>query len=150
MIIGIDPGTNGGTAIMGDSGALIDVLVHSAFTDGEYASEMNKYLNGSEDKYGLVEKVHAMPSQGVASSFKFGAAYGKSLMTLSLKLVPFELVTPQQWQKELGITKKGKGETKTKFKKRLAERAQQLHPRDEIGREEADAVLIATAAYRRC
>lgn len=48
---------------------------------------------------GVVEKVHSMPGQGVASTFKFGVGYGQLLGLMSGIYLPIELVTPQAWKK---------------------------------------------------
>lgn len=47
----------------------------------------------------IVEKVHSMPGQGVASTFKFGKGYGSLLGILAGLSIPVELVTPQAWKK---------------------------------------------------
>ena len=46
-----------------------------------------------------IEKVHSMPRQGLASTFKFGKGYGQILGVLSTLEIPYVLVTPQQWKK---------------------------------------------------
>lgn len=49
----------------------------------------------------VVEKVHSMPGQGVASMFKFGKGYGSLLGILAALGVPTELVTPQTWKRSV-------------------------------------------------
>jgi crossover junction endodeoxyribonuclease RuvC len=46
-----------------------------------------------------VEKVHAMPKQGVCSMFTFGTGWGIIRGILAGRRIPYILVTPQQWQK---------------------------------------------------
>lgn len=53
-----------------------------------------------------VERVHAMPGQGVTSMFTFGAAYGVVLGVLAVLKVPHALVEPALWMK---LMKVGKG-----------------------------------------
>ena len=55
-----------------------------------------------------VEKVTAMRGQGVTSMFNFGMGYGMWLGVLAALSIPYELVTPQRWKKEMlaGMGKK--------------------------------------------
>lgn len=52
----------------------------------------------------LLEKVHAMPKQGVTSMFNFGENYGYIQGLLEANSIPYEFVTPQKWKKEFGVT----------------------------------------------
>lgn len=107
----------------------------------------------------VIEKVHAMPGQGVTSMFSFGMTYGLTRMALIASQTPFEEVNPRSWQKALGITPKGKDETKDAFKLRLLALAQQLYPKLHIwtvprskGQQLAicDALLIARYCQLKC
>jgi crossover junction endodeoxyribonuclease RuvC len=91
--------------------------------------------------FAIIEKVHSMPKQGVASSFKFGQSYGFLRGCLVASGIPFEEVSPQVWQKELGCLSKGdKNVTKA--------RAQSLFPQLRITHATADALLICEYARR--
>lgn len=50
-----------------------------------------------------VEKVHAMPKQGVRSMFSFGQRLGEIEGVLQTLAIPYELVRPREWQKNAGI-----------------------------------------------
>jgi crossover junction endodeoxyribonuclease RuvC len=54
-----------------------------------------------------IERVHALPKQGVTSSFSFGLSYGLVRGVLAALSVPVSLVTPQEWKKSfrLGASK---------------------------------------------
>ena len=88
-----------------------------------------------------IERVHAMPGQGVTSMFTFGEGYGMWLGIIGYAEVPVTFHTPQAWQKtQLAGMPKGKGSARL--------RAKQLWPAWDIfdrardnGR--ADAALIA-------
>jgi crossover junction endodeoxyribonuclease RuvC len=56
-----------------------------------------------------VEKVGAMPGQGVTSMFNFGGAFHGIQAVLACSEVPYELVTPQAWKKRVlaGLDWKG-------------------------------------------
>ncbi len=47
----------------------------------------------------FIEKVHAMPKQGVSSTFKFGMGYGLVIGVCEALGIPYRLVTPQAWKK---------------------------------------------------
>jgi crossover junction endodeoxyribonuclease RuvC len=51
----------------------------------------------------VVERVGAMPGQGVTSMFSFGLACGIVHGALGALEVPMELVTPQQWKQEMHV-----------------------------------------------
>lgn len=51
-----------------------------------------------------LERVGAMPKQGVNSMFHFGENYGFIQGLLTAYSIPYELVTPQKWKKEFQIT----------------------------------------------
>jgi len=140
--VGIDPGSTGAMAILGPCGAdTID------FTDPSFFDRLN---DREGQVHCMVEKVHAMPKQGVTSVFTFGTAYGKALGMLIALKVPYTLVTPQKWQKVFGISGR-KGCTK----KQSLERARALFPglaASHLARvkdhNRADALLIAEYCRR--
>jgi len=76
--------------------------------------------------YIYIEKVHAMPGQGVSSMFKFGKVYGEVLGAIKSENIPHTLITPQKWQKEIfqGI------ETKLKPKEKALIAAKRLFPNE--------------------
>lgn len=47
--------------------------------------------------HATVESVHAMPKQGVASSFSFGQGFGMILGMLAALEIPHTLVDPRRW-----------------------------------------------------
>jgi len=69
--------------------------------------------------HAIVEKVGAMPNQGVTSMFAFGRAAGLIEGALSALSVPITFVTPQAWMK---ATQCGKG------KDAIRHRCMELHP----------------------
>lgn len=53
-----------------------------------------------------LEHVGAMPGQGVTSMFSFGENFGFIKGLLAANELPYELVRPQKWKKEFGISGK--------------------------------------------
>jgi crossover junction endodeoxyribonuclease RuvC len=91
---GIDPGLTGAIAIVGDRG------LASVFDFDDFRGlQMIRTL--AEDLRITMEKVSAMPKQGVASMFKFGTNYGTWIGRLEALAIPFDLVTPAKWQKAM-------------------------------------------------
>lgn len=149
LFIGIDPGANGGIAMIAPNNGE-PTGNSSAFKMPE--TEKDTYslicnLTYTEicrldvETFALIEKVHSMPKQGVASTFKFGMNYGLLRGILIALQIPFDEVTPQKWQKAMGcLTHGDKNISKAK--------AQQLFPQLKITHATADALLIAEHCRR--
>lgn len=138
--IGIDPGLNGGLAVIGEDG-----LYGSASpspmpeTIGDLAA-----LFANFPAYGTacIEKVASSPQMGVRSVFTFGRNYGLLLMGLAMCHIPYTEVPPGVWQRTMGCLSKGdKNVTKN--------RAQQLFPDLHITHKTADALLLAEYCRRK-
>jgi crossover junction endodeoxyribonuclease RuvC len=101
IYIGIDPGKSGALAyIINDE----DVNV-IPFDEGNYRLVVRSIV----EKYGAnvrccIERVNAMPKQGVTSMFNFGQNYGWILGMLDALEIPYETVTPKKWKAEFGLT----------------------------------------------
>lgn len=117
-IIGIDPGKGGGIVTMADGEIVTTLKMPVHKSDG--SSEINwhtiaGYISGNKPEMVVIEKVHAMPGQGVTSMFSFGTSFGGLLGVCAGVGVPFMLVRPAEWQKKIfsGIDKKmGKARSK--------------------------------------
>jgi len=146
IFLGIDPGKTGALASIDSHG----VVVIFDFSDKEWEI----YLRHEAAVFGaiaVIESVHSMPGQGVASSFTFGVNFGFWQGFLSALQIPFDLISPQKWQKEIFDSAK-----KTNDRKAMAlERARRLFPematsltrKKDDGR--ADALLIAECCKRQ-
>jgi crossover junction endodeoxyribonuclease RuvC len=95
----------------------------------------------------LLEKVAAMPREGVSSVFTFGTGYGGLRMALTALEVRWDLILPSKWQRVFSLTKR-KGESKTAKKNRHKEVAARLFPEVRVTHAVADALLIAEYAKR--
>ena len=146
MIIGIDPGANGGIATLGADGEVHQALKMPA-TPHDIAEAIERNRSGG-GVFCYIENVGPMPKQGVSSTFKFGRGFGVLIGVLAALRVPHELVRPQVWQRTLAIPKRKRTESKTAFKNRLKQKAQQLFPQVKITHSVADALLIAEHGRR--
>lgn len=96
-VLGIDPGQTGGLAII--VGGQVTVWpMPLAGTEIDLA-EVARIMRASVPDLVVIEKVHAMPKQGVSSTFKFGEGYGGIKGVVAALGIRLELVTPQAWQK---------------------------------------------------
>lgn len=97
IYIGIDPGKSGAMAIITPTGEYI-----LPFSTEGYQLELKRL--GAGDARCCLERVGAMPKQGVNSMFHFGENYGFIQGLLTAYSIPYELVTPQKWKKEFQVT----------------------------------------------
>jgi crossover junction endodeoxyribonuclease RuvC len=144
LYMGIDPGMSGGIAVISFSREVY-ALEKMPVTERAIWKLVKKF----EPIMAMIEKVHAMPKQGVSSTFKFGCGYGGLRMALTAAGIPFDEVTPQAWQKAMGVTVRNtKTETKRDHKKKLLAKAERLFPKCKPTLSTADALLIADYCLR--
>ena len=142
MRIGIDPGASGGISVLYGVNPVAEKMPD---TNKDILDILQTYAVQARMQdlniFACIEAVHSMPGQGVASSFKFGKGFGALLMALEACEIPYELITPQKWQKAMGcLTKGDKNVSKAK--------AQQLFPSLKITHATADSLLIAEYCRR--
>lgn len=133
--IGVDPGKSGAIVAIDD----LDVRFQKNDCTERDLSDFVSLCNAS---IAVIERVSAMPKQGVSSTFKFGQSYGFLRGLLIANHVAFEEVLPRSWQQFMGCLSKGdKNVTKAK--------AQQLFPNIKVTHAIADALLLAEYARRK-
>lgn len=142
IYLGIDPGKKGALAILDATGPKI-----WAFDKEAYLTVIQLYA-----PLGLrccLEKVHAMPKQGVASTFSFGESYGWLKGILDANSVSYQEIPPERWKKEFGLNTD---------KKKSIEVCRQLFPEADLRPNErsrvgsdgmAEALLMAEYARRK-
>ena len=107
IYIGIDPGKDGALAIIWpNTDAIkgrIDII---PFCEEEYAGRLRAVgqFGSTWKSICCLEKVGAMPKQGVTSCFNFGDNFGFIRGLLTAYSIPYELVRPQKWKKEYSLT----------------------------------------------
>jgi crossover junction endodeoxyribonuclease RuvC len=120
VILGFDPGIGGGVALLSETSEVLVIPTPIIKGKGGAKSLIDieqlvrwiktQILTIEQISLACVEKVHAMPKQGVTACFTFGMGYGQLLGMLATLSIPTELVTPQQWKKEV---LKGSGKEKS-------------------------------------
>lgn len=100
--LGIDPGKSGAIAFIENGvvtscyplpyvGDELDILT--------VAREIITSVKRNPNIKAVLERVHAMPGQGVCSMFTFGQGYGEIRGMLKSLGIPIIEPTPQQWKK---------------------------------------------------
>ncbi len=89
LVLGIDPGSSGGLALIKNSNTLPQIILALRMPTvtiyGKKIIDTKKIateLQSHPIDVSIIEKVHAMPRQGVTSSFQFGRNFG-GIETLS-------------------------------------------------------------------
>ena len=102
-ICGIDPGMSGAIAFFfpeQDRVAVYDMPSANNVVDG---AQIARLMQAYRPQQAMIEAVHAMPKQGVSSTFKFGQSYGIVIGAVAASMVPLHLVTPQRWKKHFRL-----------------------------------------------
>jgi len=110
ITLGIDPGLSGALAFFNaDAGhlSIIDMptveLKRNGKTKREVsAAQLAEFIRMGNVDHAYVEKVNAMPGQGVSSVFSFGRSTGMIEGVLAALKIRTTLVQPQVWQKAVG------------------------------------------------
>jgi crossover junction endodeoxyribonuclease RuvC len=148
LILGIDPGLSGAIAFydtITEVLVIMDMPTVEMTRNGKQKREVSPALiadivAGKGVTKAYMERVSAMPGQGVSSMFSFGRSTGVVEGVLAAYEIPVTLVTPQAWMKGMAV-RAGKDGSR--------ERAMQLFPaystlfarKKDDGR--SDAALIA-------
>ena len=161
IYIGIDPGVTGAMAI----------LFWENDTEPEIYDYQNKFnalsklkvISETDEPFAIIEKVHAMYKQSAHNTFKFGENFGEWQGILQAFNIPYALIPPKEWQKEIfapmedDIYKLGKnGHSQLDRKEMSRQKAISLFPKiqDQLKRKKdhnrADALLITKYCIRYC
>ncbi|HEY7821438.1 MAG TPA: hypothetical protein VIG24_01320 [Acidimicrobiia bacterium] len=106
IIVGIDPGNNGGISLI-RNGKLIfadHLPIVGKTVSGHLLNNWFADIEPDTPDMVVVEQVHAMPKQGVSSTFAFGRAVGIIEGVIAARGLPIHWVTPQRWKKAMGVT----------------------------------------------
>lgn len=148
-VIGIDPGINGAISVFHwKTQSLLEVLdmptleVDSGKTKKRHISAVSlcNYLTLFSNAHVVIEKVGAMPGQGVSSMFNFGRSAGIIEGVVAALRMPHTYVTPATWTKAVGRAA-GKDASRMRAMELFPTRADLFKRAKDDGR--ADAALIA-------
>ncbi len=106
IILGIDPGLTGAIAFSYPENPGSIVVYDIPVADGEVDTDtLTDIIRGIAPTVAIIERVSAMPGQGVSSTFKFGSTYGALRAVVSVLGIPQHLVTPQKWKSHFRLSK---------------------------------------------
>lgn len=152
VIFGIDPGLTGACAALSSKGVFYDVTDLPRFDDGCGFIDsaglrdwmMQRIYMHTEDETTSVvvlERQHAMPKQGVTSSFQIGVTYGCIMGALLGAKWQTQMVRAHVWKKKLSLA----GGAKEKYGS--LDKARLLYPTAALDRKKdhnrAEALLLA-------
>lgn len=146
-LIGVDPGVSGAVCILQSRNHPVPVewfrmpTVNVGKSTRVDSAALARTLQDFDVGQAYIERVGAMPGQGVSSMFTFGHAAGLVEGVIATLCIPYTLVEPQTWKRRAGLIGKDKDAARS--------RAIQLWPRwNALGKKGegqafADAALIA-------
>ena len=149
IVVGIDPGKSGAIAVW-DEG--IDKAIKCPDIPEKMANIFNSimtnsWIDGDGKIVAYIEQVHAFPTDGRSSAFKFGKNYGEWLGVLGALRIKTIYVTPQKWMKHYKekfnmALPKDKQQRKRKLKEIAAK-----YTDKKVTLYNADAILIAVYGF---
>ena len=144
LYVGIDPGNTGALAVLDAAGWCKNIVDFGTPGYTDWVGIDNTYKV-------MLEKVNAMPKQGVSSTFKLGMAYGYNIGMLEAWGISYTFVTPAKWQASMYDSAARTGNTK-KDSLALARRLFPELARNELRLEKhhnrSDALLLAEYCRR--
>jgi hypothetical protein len=156
VFIGIDPGGNGGLALLIDNYAEAIKMPSDLLDLRTWFSKIGKnsiacmelvtgYVGGynREAKDGeSAEDVGRRTTPG-SHMFKLGKNVGRLEAMLHVSGISVDFVQATAWQRSVGMEQRPKGISSTKWKNMLKARAQELFPQLKVTKATADALLLA-------
>ena len=135
IYFGIDPGKSGSVSAIWDDGTPWDGRCCPLDGTGKDVADWFHQFDLHRAK-AVLEHVHSSPQMGVKSAFTFGQSFGHLLGLLDANEVPYLLVRPQKWQKDMSCMSGGD-------KNRTKAEAQRRWPFVKITHRNADSLLLA-------
>ena len=140
--VGVDPGLNGAVALVGDGFLAVEDMPTIGSNKNRVIDSLAlaEILRGWAPAHTLIERVHAMPGQGVSSTFRFGQTLGRIEAVVALAQIPTTYVSPAKWKRHfrLGRDKEDSRRLAIELFPHIADR---LHRKKDEGR--AEALLLA-------
>lgn len=156
--LGIDPGSKGFITVHGDDGYTFISIEENT------PRELGRQLAAIRDRYpdvlAVMEEVHAIYGSSAKGTFSFGEIFGLLQGLLIATRIPYHLVQPKEWQKEIWVNadKVYKTGAKVDTKATSLNAAQRLFPDIDLRRTTAcrkvddnkvDSLLLAEFARRK-
>lgn len=143
--IAIDPGKQGGVAARRNG----TIELYNMPETVHDIAELFRHITDDPFECGVsavLENVHAMPRDGGVAAFSFGVNFGALQGVLAALRVPYKLVTPQQWQKKVGLLPAG-ADKKAERKRAIKAFAQRSCPDLKINLKTSDALAMLLVEF---
>jgi crossover junction endodeoxyribonuclease RuvC len=138
---GFDPGKSGAFAFYFRAAPEMIAAEDFPLVNGEIDSAtLADRLRQMRPDFAIIERVGAMPKQGVSSTFNFGKSYGVLLGVVAALQIPSALVTPGTWKKAFKLSA-DKEEARALALRQWPARAELFARKKDHGR--AEAALLA-------
>jgi crossover junction endodeoxyribonuclease RuvC len=150
VFLAVDPGAGGALAFFRPAAGTLEIIdmpivevkrgmkMKNEISPQMLAALIDARTSGLE--MAIVEKVGAMPGQGSSSMYQFGRGVGMIEGVIASTRVPITYVTPQKWQRDLGV-RDGKDGSRARAAELFPAYAQMFARKRDDGR--SDAVLMA-------
>lgn len=147
-ILGIDPGLGGALALLTAAGSLeiSDMPCHEIERGGKHKRQVDVValaglVRTMAPSHAVLERVGAMPGQGVSSMFGFGRSVGQLEGVIAALEIPVSYVAPQTWQKALKVPR-GKDGSRLRASELMPAYAERWRLVKHHGRAEASLIAL--------
>ena len=153
LIIGIDPVISGAICFF-ENGEIKDVIDMPNMAEGkknkkqingpQLFNELDRRIQNIQKKNisVVVERVSAMPGQGVTSMFNFGQSFGVIKGICSAMQLPIYFISPSKWKKYFNLIKTSKDASRAKAIEIFPYISTKLQRKKDSNK--AEAILIAS------
>ena len=147
IYIGIDPGKRGAVAYLMETEK---GWVQNVRPIDDLPQLLHRIVRTGQPIRCCLEKVHAMPKQGVASTFSFGENFGWCKGLLEAHGIPYQEVPPGVWKKSFGLLNTDKQHSIAVCKKLFPDAVLRPNERCRVDNDGmAEALLMAEYARRK-
>ena len=114
IVLGIDPGINGGLAIVDITntsiviGAIDVPIIGTGAKERVDAIAIRKWIEQHRPALAFIERAQARPKQGASSTFKYARAVGAIEAAITLSGIPVQIVEPSVWKRGFHLPGKDK------------------------------------------
>ena len=146
--LGIDPGLSGALALLGPEIEIFDIPTVQRVVAGKNKRQLDAHalaawleIHSSRIANAVIERVGAMPGQGVTSSFSFGWTAGSIYQACCSAGIKVEFVAPVVWKRKFGLLGQGKDASRAEASRRFPRSSHLWSRAKDDGR--AEAALLA-------
>lgn len=151
IYVGIDPGIGGAVAAVTAQGEFIDVASMPIQAKKSGRNEVDalalhewfESLRGKRILYSMIERVSAMPGQGVSGMFSLGDSFGSARAIAVVSSERTDFAQPGVWKKKMQLTN-NKFYSLTVARKCFPKASEHLSRKKDEGK--AEALLLAKYA----